>query len=422
MGEVSDLYEATLEWLYALDARAGMDFSPGRLEPVLSLLNEPQTAFPSIHIAGTNGKGSTAAMLHSVYTAAGYRCGLYTSPHLMSFRERIRVGDDMITETDVVTYNQRIKAAIEAAAVELTFFEITTAMAFLEFKARQVDLAVVEVGLGGRLDATNIVDSVATAITSIGKDHCAYLGEDVADIAKEKAGIIKSGVPLVTGPLPHRARAVVRQAAKYRNARWLRYGRDFGPQSARVAPSLLGPHQSTNAGIAAAIVRQLQERFPVSREALEKGVSTVRWPGRLEVVDSSPTTVLDAAHNPDAAQSLLDALPSLGLQQPRILVFGALADKDWPEMLCRLLPAFDEVVFVPIANKRAEDPAEFAAVADGLKPFAVADSARQGIGMAKSLAGETGSVVVTGSIFLVAELYEESGGRGEPFDRKIADL
>ncbi|TFH27759.1 MAG: bifunctional folylpolyglutamate synthase/dihydrofolate synthase, partial [Myxococcales bacterium] len=220
-------YHETLDWLFALEAQRGMDFRLERLRRVLSILGDPQSAFPAIHVGGTNGKGSTAAMLHSIYTRAGYRVGLYTSPHLLSFRERVRIGEDVISEPEVVKHTQKVRAAADSVGVDLTFFEIATIMAFLEFRRCAVDLAIVEVGLGGRLDATNVVEPVATIVTSVSLEHCEYLGDTIAEIAGEKAGIFKRGAFVVTGSLCVSAMGVVRERASEFEVPWYRYGDDF---------------------------------------------------------------------------------------------------------------------------------------------------------------------------------------------------
>lgn len=419
-------YDRTIEWLYALEARRGMDFRLERLAPVLARLGHPESAFPAIHIAGTNGKGSTAAMLHAIYSRAGYRTGLYTSPHLLTFTERIRVNDSLVAEADVVGFTEEVSAAATAVGAELTFFEIATLMAFLEFRRRQVDLAVVETGLGGRLDATNVVRSSAAVITSIGLEHCDILGETIEMIAGEKAGIIKSGTVVVTGALPTEAQAVVGARAEAEGARWLHHGRDFDEHEVRAlalsgAPVALGgAHQLHNASLAVAVVRALAASFPVPETAITEGLRQVRWPGRLEALGSSPLTLVDAAHNPHAVDALVSTLESLALPRPRVLVFGVMSDKDWPRMLRRLVPLFDRVVLVPVANRRALDPSGALALSSDLRPTETADGAAAGLDHARELAAHGGSVVVTGSIFLVAEIYRQCGGGDDPFGTHVA--
>lgn len=395
-----------------------MDFRLERLGPVLAYLDHPELAFPSVHVAGTNGKGSTAAMLHSIYTRAGYKTGLYTSPHLLSFCERIRVAGP-ISEPDVVRWVRIVRDAMEASGVDLTFFEITTIAAFLEFRARAVDLAIVETGLGGRLDATNVVRTVAAVITSIGIDHERILGATLADIAREKAGILRSDVPLVTGELPDEALAVIAARVAETGSRWLCYGKDFGPLQSVGRPyageGLVGAHQRRNAGVAAAVVSVLSETFPVPEHEVRLGIVVTRWPGRLELFERRPRILVDAAHNPQAVSSLLAALESLALTGPRVLVFGVMADKAWREMLCRLVPAFEHIVLVPVEHARSLDPGAARPLVEGLRPCVVASSAAEGLRVAENLASPTGTAVITGSIFLIAEIYRSCGGADDPF-------
>jgi dihydrofolate synthase/folylpolyglutamate synthase len=416
-------YDSTLEWLYGLEARRGMDFRLERLEPVLARLGHPELSFPAIHVAGTNGKGSTAAMLHAIYVRGGYRTGLYTSPHLLSFTERVRIGDSRISESDVVALAEEVQGAAAAVGVDLTFFEIATLMAFLEFQLKGVELAIVETGLGGRLDATNVVRPLASVITSIGLEHCEILGDTLEAIASEKAGIIKPGTVVVTGPLPVEAAAVVEARVSIDGTRWLRYGHDFDDRLLREfdcdgeGVGLAGAHQRQNASVALAVVRALEPRFPVPAIAIAEGLRTVRWPGRLETVSRAPLTILDAAHNPHAIDVLASALEGIALPHPRVLVFGVMADKDWRSMLSRLVPLFDRVVTVPVSNRRALAPSRTLAVASDLRPSEAAGSAVEGLRRAREVAGPDGAIVVTGSIFLIAEIYRECGGGEDPFNR-----
>lgn len=419
--------------MYRLEARRGMDFRLERLTPVLSRLGDPQLALRCVHVAGTNGKGSTAAMIESALRRGGYLTGLYTSPHLLSFRERIRTGSVPIAASAVVEHVVAVRSAMEAAGQELTFFEIATLAAFLEFRARHVDVAVIETGLGGRLDATNVVGAKVAVLTSVGIDHTEFLGNTLEEIAFEKAGIIAQGATLVSGPLAVAAEAVVAERVKGQGARWLHFGRDFFDLAAVVEAqrrgcTLLGDHQLRNAAVAAAAVDALADELPVAREARDLAIVEARWPGRFEVIEGTPPVILDAAHNPHAAEALaatLDALresrPALR-GHPRVLVFGAMADKDWPAILRLLLPRFDAVVFARLPMARAESPERFVADlesgggcdsrASGRVPasVSVADSPQSALDMARRLAANGGSVVVAGSIFLLGHLYRTAGG------------
>jgi dihydrofolate synthase/folylpolyglutamate synthase len=414
-------YETTLAWLYGLESRLGMDFRLARLGPVLDLLDHPERAFPSVHIAGTNGKGSTAAFLHSILHAANVRVGLYTSPHLLSFRERIRVDAARIGEAAVVAHSARVREAMAEAGVELTFFEIATLMAFLEFRERDVELAVVETGLGGRLDATNIIDSVIAVITSIGHDHEEFLGDSLESIAMEKAGILREDIPLVTGAIEDRALEVIGEARSSHGSAWLKYGRDFGPWTG--AQPLAGEHQRVNAAVAVAAARLLAGRFAIGEDALNRGVAEVRWPARFERVATSPEIIVDGAHNPQAANTIASELERTGRPQPpgrNVLLFGAMADKDWGEMLSVLAPGFDEIVLTPVRVARSFDAAGAAEAIGTILPCRTADNATEALGVARSLAGPSGRVVVTGSIFLAAEIYQACGGDVDPFGQQTS--
>ncbi|HYC56784.1 MAG TPA: folylpolyglutamate synthase/dihydrofolate synthase family protein [Candidatus Binatia bacterium] len=417
-------YEEILDWLYNLEARRGMDFRLARLEPVLDRLGHPERAFACVHVAGTNGKGSTSAMIESALRAGGYRTGLYTSPHLVSFRERIRIanrGDRQsfapaaapISRREVVSSVTAVRVAMEAARQELTFFEIVTLAAFVAMRAREVEVAVIEAGLGGRLDATNVARGEVCAITSIGIDHAEYLGDTIEKIAFEKAGIVKPGSVLVTGALPAAAMPVIEQRIAETGARWLAYGRDFGDfapmaQAQRQGRAMLGEHQLRNAAVAQAALAQLDSRFPVAPEVRERAIVEARWPGRLEIIDGRPPVILDAAHNPEAAAVLaraLEAEPSA--RRPRVLVFAAMADKDWRSMLEELRASVDAAVFVALPMTRAQAPQK---LCEAWPSAHVASSPEEGLALARELSTSAGSVVVAGSIFLLGHLYRSAGG------------
>jgi dihydrofolate synthase/folylpolyglutamate synthase len=411
-------YEVAIDWLYHLEAKRGMEF---RLEPirsVLARLGDPHRATPCIHIAGTNGKGSTAAMLHSIYRETGLRVGLYTSPHLLSFRERIRVDRRFIREEEVVSLLQEIQQAMDVERIALTFFEIATIMAFLQFSAARLDLAVVEVGLGGRLDATNVIDGICAVITSIGYDHCAFLGDSLAQIAREKAGIVRASAPLVTGRLCRDAELAIAEIVAERGTRWLHYGRDYAVHGRNEGgeSSLAGPHQRRNTALVNAVVDVLKDSLPVAEATRVRGLARVRWPGRLEELAKAPRIIVDCAHNPEAAACLRDALATMSLPRPRILVFGAMRDKDWSAMLAELVPNLDHVVLVPVNVARTFDPFAARDACPASVSVEVAGSAHDGLNHARRIAGTQGSIVVAGSIFLVAELYRACGGREDPFE------
>lgn len=419
-----DAYLATVRWLYGLTPR-GIRLELDRMRRACALRGDPQARLRVAHVAGTNGKGSTSATIESIARAAGLRTGLYTSPHLHSFTERVRIDGVPIERDEVVTRVASIRASLEApGAPELTFFEVTTLMAFEAFAARDLDLVVLEVGLGGRLDATNVVERpLVTVITHVDVDHTQYLGSTLPEIAAEKAGIVKSGVPVVHGADSRAdqrdaggATAVVDRRAVEVGAPSFALGRELAMRygvadtltvslGARTIdglwPALAGAHQDANVALAVGAVLAMEGAVSIDARAIERGVARVSWPGRLERTrHEGVEVILDAAHNPDGARALagfLRAEPKPGA--PTVLLFGAMADKDWRAMLATLQPAIDEVVCVAPPLARAERPEILASAVDGR----VAPTVRAGLDEACRRAGPSGRVVVCGSIFVLAE-------------------
>ncbi|HEY2772557.1 MAG TPA: Mur ligase family protein [Candidatus Binatia bacterium] len=409
-------YQEILAALYALEARKGMDFRLERLTPVLDALGHPERTFACVHLAGTNGKGSTAAMIEAALRAGGYRTGLYTSPHLVSFRERIRICGAPVSREAVVDGVQVVSNAASQCSAGLTFFEIATLAAFVEFRSRKVDIAIVEAGLGGRLDATNVVHGDVAVITSVGIDHAEYLGNSIAAIAAEKAAIIKPGSIAISGAVTQEALEAISRRATEVGARHLAWGRDFGPFAPLVEArreqgrGLAGDHQVVNAAVAAAAVDALAPRFALEAQIRNRAIIDVRWPARLEAVprrSGSGLLILDAAHNPEAARALAAAVETVAPAHPRVLVFAAMADKDWRAMLEALAPHFDRIVATAPPMPRAERPQRFLEVA----PDAIVEeSPSRALEVAEELASVHGSIVVTGSIFLLGTLYRAAGG------------
>lgn len=411
-------YKSTLESLYALEAAKGMDFKLERVALALRNLGDPQAQFRSVHIAGTNGKGSVAAMLHSMLGAGGYRVGLYTSPHLVDFRERIRVGAERISADEVVAYVREVHAAATVHGIQLTFFELVTVLAFMHFARKRVDVAVVEVGLGGRLDATNVIDPELSVITTISLDHEEYLGESIASIAAEKGGIIKSKRPVILGDLAPEAAAALEAIAHERGAPVQRLGKDFRIEGethptyssargkvARLCIALRGSHQHRNAAVAIAAAEALQSILPLSAAAIRGGLRSVRWPGRLEVVGRNPLVVLDGAHNEAGVETLVRELPALVAGRRTYLLFGVMRDKRWRPMVELLAPLVDGVVVVRAERSRGEDPRQLAtAFAQRCQVWAE-ETPAAGLARVMQLAGDRGAVVVAGSLFLIGAVY-----------------
>ena len=411
-------YRETIAWLYSLEAARGMDFKLERVALALAALGDPHRRYPSLHIAGTNGKGSVAAMLHAMLHAAGRRVGLYTSPHLMRFSERIRVGNDEIAEDEVVDLTREIRTAATVRGVELTFFEFVTVLAFRAFARHQVDSAVIEVGLGGRLDATNVVDPEVTVITTIGRDHEEYLGNRLESIAAEKGGIIKSRKPVVLGRLPVEASQVLRRIAAERDAAIVEAPRaihvagssrlqfeGLGWKLDDVALALRGRYQVDNAATALAAAALVRERFEITAAAARAGLMNVRWPGRLDVVSTRPLVILDGAHNEDGIAALIDELPALSGDRPLHLLFAVMRDKRWQPMVDRLAPLVRSATVTTVLPPRGEDAERVArAFRDRCAVAVVPDAARAVLELCERAAPES-AVLVTGSLFLVGEVY-----------------
>jgi len=413
-----DSYSETLNWIYNL--RGGViDLRLDRMEEALALFGHPERQFPALHIAGTNGKGSTAAMLHRILSLGGYRAGLYTSPHLVSFTERIRVGDKEISPGEVVELAEEIRERITPAGVALTFFEIVTVMAFLYLARQRIDVGVIEVGLGGRLDATNVVRPIVAMITTISKDHEAYLGSDLLSIGREKAGIIKPSVPVVCGPLPSEVAALIRQLAEEKHSPSYFLGADFGfflknerffdykgikRHFSDIAVALHGRHQRSNAAMAIAALELASDSIPVTEDAIRRGLSSVAWPGRFEIMRERPWVILDGAHNGEGVSALAEALKEFRQGRRIKLLFAAMEDKDWRHMLSLLLPLVDEVVLTRVQMERSTEPGKIAGWLARTLPHRVVDEARSGLQLLYQEAGPEDIVLVAGSLYLLGEV------------------
>ena len=350
-------------------------------------LGSPEGSFPALHVAGTNGKGSVCAMTSAIAREHGLRTGLYTSPHLCRFAERIRIDGEPIDDVSLAGF---LAVALDVEP-ELSFFEAATLAAFLAFRASRVDIAVIEVGIGGRLDATNVVPKpLAGAITRIALDHTDRLGSTLVAIAREKAGIAKPGVPIVVGPMPPDVRAAIDEVARAHGATTL------GVDEVEAPPvvGLAGEHQRDNARVAAA----LGARLGASKAAVERGIAAARWPGRLERIGAF---LLDAAHNPDGAEALARHLRGLGHPAREVaLVFGTLGDKDWAPMLDVLAPLAETRVYVAPhgASRAPSDPRDMAARHAG----AVVDDVQRALALASDHVHQR-LVVVAGSLVLIGE-------------------
>lgn len=429
-------YRQALDYIYNFanwETRGGQPatadhFDLVRIEALLARLGDPHRRFRSVHIAGTKGKGSVAAMLDSILRAANYRTGLYTSPHLHTFRERIQVDGQLITEEQVVSLVERLRPTV-AEVPGITTFEVMTAMAFQHFADQELDVAVVEVGLGGRLDATNVILPLVSIITSLSLDHTMVLGRTLPEIAREKAGIIKPGVPVVSAPQPPEALAVIERVCQEKGAPLTVVGHEWtwqageaslegqafevrGPQSAvrGLWIPLLGRHELVNATVVVAASHLLQEQgLVIPSEAMAAGLRHVHWPGRLEVLNRRPLVVVDGAHNGDSARRLAEALREYFTYQRLFLIFGVLYGHNMNEMLEALVPIADKVIVTyPRHHPRAvsADTVASALISQGVNPAAVTRNVSTALESALALAGPDDLILATGSLSVVAAARE----------------
>ncbi len=410
-------YAEAIQFLYGLRL-FGAKFGLENTFKLAALAGNPHNQLRFIHVAGTNGKGSTCAMLESIYRAAGLRIGLFTSPHLISFRERIQVNRQLIPEVAVVRLVGELHPFLKhfPTGHHPTFFEVVTVMALKFFAEQTCDLVIWETGLGGRLDATNIVKPLASVITNIALDHQQWLGDTVEKIAAEKAGIIKPDVPVITAEEEPEALAVIEKTARGKNAPLVMVnGRDAArrrPDSAAHCPCLplLGDHQQLNAALALATVEVLQDKIPVSDAAVRNGLQNVNWPGRLQLVrrPSGQKILLDGAHNVAGAKVLCQALEKYFGRTRRILVLGVLRDKDWWQICETLAPLAMRIYTVPVSSERTADARKLAAAcrtANSTAEIVVCDSLREAL---EKIASDD-FVVITGSLYLVGEALESYG-------------
>jgi dihydrofolate synthase/folylpolyglutamate synthase len=437
-------YESALEYLFSATDYEKMQhirynadtFSLDRMRRLVSTMGSPETKFPSIHVAGTKGKGSTAAMIHALAGAAGLKVGLYTSPHLVDIRERIRVGRDDISQEDLRRLIEGARSLIERLRNEgdpATFFEIFTALAFQHFAAQKVDLGVIEVGLGGRLDATNVIVPDVSVITAISLDHTEQLGKTLVEIAAEKAGIIKTRVTVVTQPQEPEVLDLIEHACQQAGAPMILVGRDIsytwepaeekGRLGGRMVINthtesfcdlfipLMGEHQAVNACAAIAAARRAAPiKKRLSPKVIAAGLRAVQWPGRMEYVPGQPDMLLDGAHNRASMERLMEGLVHYFPGWRLILVFACAADKDVDGMLAVLVQkaAGAPIVFTKSRSPRACDPADLAArfAALGGAGAQTAPDLPAALVAAKGLAGPAGLVVVAGSLYLVGEVKQ----------------
>jgi len=418
-------YRQSITYLFSLQ-RFGIKLGLKNIQTLLSLLDNPHKKLRCIHIAGTNGKGSTAAFLQSILRHSGYRAGLFTSPHLVNFTERIRINDAEITRKCVAQLVRMIRDICRQNGLEnITFFEFITALAFTYFAMEKADPVVVETGMGGRLDATNVIHPLVTVITSISFEHQLYLGNTLGAIAGEKAGIIKKNTPLVTGARQPVVIKLFAEKCRKLHAPLYTLGRDILCKNSgtgalnysgldadfkNMQPGLAGDHQIRNAGLALGAAELLQRQgFSITQEAMRKGLLQTRWPGRLEVARRHPSIVLDGAHNPEAWAALRKALKKYFRCSRLFMVIGVMQDKDIARMIETLTPDAHTVIFCRPKMDRAakeKDIARFTAAIPAEKVIWIDDTAAA-VGKALALALPDDLICVTGSLFTVGEAREQ---------------
>ncbi|MCI0329700.1 MAG: bifunctional folylpolyglutamate synthase/dihydrofolate synthase [candidate division Zixibacteria bacterium] len=427
---------SAIQYLYDLEL-FGVKLGLENIRTLCLFLGNPQSRYPVVHIAGTNGKGSTAAILESILLASGCRVGLYTSPHLVRFNERVRVNRQEVPDDFIEDFVGRLRPEIES--LKATFFEATTALAFQYFAEQKVDIAVVETGLGGRLDATNVVCPVLSVITNVDKDHTDRLGKSLTKIATEKAGIIKPGRPMVVGNLKSGAFRTVAETAqklsapltvaagpapvKLLKANWrgnrFHVSQSFSP-SGELFLNLAGRYQGENLSVALAAVEHLRQRgFFIPPAACEAGTRTVLWPARLEMISQEPPVVLDVAHNAAAAARLAGSLRRLWPGKA-VFVLGILADKDYHRFLMALKPLAKRFYFVRPDSKRALEPGILAEAVGAAVPNEVIEDPAGALWKAYALLGADELLVVTGSHYVAGKVLEawQRSGRGYPLVRE----
>jgi dihydrofolate synthase/folylpolyglutamate synthase len=370
-------YDEMLDYLYGLKwfgIRPGLE----RIEECMKKLGNPERKLKVIHVAGTNGKGSVCAMLSSILQKSGFRVGMYTSPHLVDFRERFRINNETISKADVM----RIAEKIRNTGTELSFFEFSTAIALQCFYEKNVDYAVVEVGMGGRFDATNVVNPVATVITSISLDHIEWLGDTIEKIAYEKAGIAKEGVPMFTAVDSE----AIRNACKEKSA-------PLFIVTGKESTSMNGDFQESNAGIAAAVSRYLK----IPEEKIQDGLLSVKWPARLEYIENN--VILDCAHNADGIEKISGFIKTLKYDK-LVIVFGVMKNKNYNGMISRL-PRYDRIILTRPKIERSLDPEELKSICHD---YTVIEDAGEAYEEARKIAGEGGLILICGSCYLAGEL------------------
>ena len=410
-------YKEALRYIYSLQ-KFGIKFGLSKTENILKAFGDPHKKKTYIHIAGTNGKGSVSAFIASILKEAGYNVGLYTSPHLVRFTERFRINGKEISREDAADLIFEIRKYF-APEEPPTFFEAATAMAIIYFSRQNTDIDIMEVGMGGRLDATNVINPIVSVITNIGLDHQQYLGSTLIQIAREKAGIIKKGVDLVTGVNQPKIVSFFEDQARKKDAPLYRVGRDIKYRRVNGAinyygmsmrlkdlrPKMDGIFQARNVAISLGVIELLREKgFRIDEDAIHRGIENTFWPGRMHVISHSPLIILDGAHNPTAIKMLRLSIRERYPEKRIILVIGVMRDKDIKEILRNILGISDYVIYTRPVYSRAADPEDLAKYGRMFKKKGeVIPSLRDAIDRARDIAKKDDLILITGSLFTVGE-------------------
>jgi len=416
-------YNETVSFLYSLE-RFGILLGLENITSLLEQLGNPQKKFPVVHVAGSNGKGSTSAFIFGILREAGYKTALYTSPHLNDFRERIRVNGSLVPKEAIIETTEKIRRIYNPERT--TFFEFTTAVAFDFLAQAKPDIAVIEVGLGGRLDATNTVEPLVTVITDISREHEDYLGVGIASVATEKAGVIKPGVPLITGAGRREARKVILETARNMSAAVKEFGKHFAAKRTgfdvftyrseklvldSVALTMPGSHQMKNAALAIAVVEALRDQgYRISEANIRDGIQGTVFPGRFEILRRRPDVIIDGAHTPEGMRLLKSTFRGLYPGTKALLLLGMLLDKNYEALVDIIAPIAREVVCVPPQGTRALDPAELSALVrkKGIPASSVSNIA-EGFEILVNKAKENDVILAAGSLYMIGPIRRACG-------------
>lgn len=404
------------KWLVGLK-ESSFVFGLSRIKRLLKILGNPERCFPSIHITGSNGKGSVSIFISSVLVSAGYKVGLYTSPHLTDFRERIRINNEMIPEERLNTIIKRVKKA--SRGLDITYFEAATAIAFLYFKEERVSIGIIEVGLGGRLDATNVITPLVSVITNISLEHTNYLGNTIEKIAKEKAGIIKKGIPVV-------APVIMKRYAKMKKCEIFINGIDFEGSGTSekfnvkafqtykdLSLRMLGDHQVKNASFATMALEIIKRDFPWNPSHLKKGLENAYIKGRMELISKEPLVILDGAHNPDAARILREALNSYFKGLKPIFIIGILKDKDKDGFLSNLgIFSHKVIVTEPKIDRKCPKEELFEIAKKYTQDVYLCNELKDALEYAKNIVQKDELICICGSLYLVGEAIDKALKQG----------